>query len=175
MTTIFNLPDNIQDTIDLDELYQKKQQSDLMKLNIYGKLLNRIHNKIKYTSKQRNDNEYCWFLVPEVMIGIPKYDNKSCISHVTSRLIDNGFKVVYTHPNLLFISWKHWVPEYVRTEIKKNTGVDVDGNGNVVEHAKDHIKINDTNKKTYKSIKTYKPDSVIYDESIISMVKKVNN
>ena len=31
---------------------------------------------------------------------------------------------------MLFISWKHWIPAYVRDEIKKKTGVAIDGYGN---------------------------------------------
>ena len=58
-----------------------------------------------------------------MMIGVPKYDSDSCIAYVIDKLQENGFKIRYTHPNMLFISWQHWVPEYVRSEIKKKTGV----------------------------------------------------
>jgi hypothetical protein len=34
--------------------------------------------------------------------------------------------VRYTHPNLLLISWLHYVPNYVRTEYKKKTGTAID-------------------------------------------------
>ena len=27
--------------------------------------------------------------------------------------------------NLLFLSWKHWIPSYVRGEVKKKTGVSI--------------------------------------------------
>jgi hypothetical protein len=36
---------------------------------------------------------------------------------------------------LLFISWKHYVPNYVRTEIKKKTGTVIDKFGNYVSEA----------------------------------------
>ena len=45
------------------------------------------------------------------------------------KLTTNGFVIKYTHPNLLFISWKHWIPSYVRTEFKKKTGKNIDGFG----------------------------------------------
>jgi hypothetical protein len=35
------------------------------------------------------------------------------------KLKTNGFNVRYIHPNLLFISWTHWIPGYIRTEFKK--------------------------------------------------------
>ena len=37
--------------------------------------------------------------------------------------------VRYTHPNLLLISWLHYVPNYVRTEFKKKTGTAIDEYG----------------------------------------------
>ena len=59
--------------------------------------------------------------MPEMMIGIPKYDYKDCTAYVIEKLRENGFVVRYTHPNLLFISWKQWVPGYVRSEISYQT------------------------------------------------------
>ena len=53
------------------------------------------------------------------MIGIPKYNNADCIAYLINKLKKNGFIVKYTHPNMLFISWKNWIPDYVRQEIKK--------------------------------------------------------
>ena len=67
------------------------------------------------------------------MIGVPKYDVASCIAYVIDQLKQNGFSIKYTHPNLIFISWKYWVPDYVRNEIKKKTGTKIDGNGNIIE------------------------------------------
>ena len=68
------------------------------------------------------------------MIGVPKYDVATCISYVIGKVQDNSFNVRYTHPNLLLISWQHWVPAYVRTEIQKKTGMTIDGYGNIVNN-----------------------------------------
>ena len=38
--------------------------------------------------------------------------------YLIDKLQENKFNVKYIHPNTLFISWIHWVPQYVRTEIK---------------------------------------------------------
>ena len=135
MNTIFTTddPENYVDKLNLDELFEKKQIHDLATTKNYNAILNRIHNKIKLTSRQQINTHYCWFVIPEVMIGVPKYDIAICISYVLDKLKNNGFNVRYTHPNLLLISWHHWVPAYVREEIKKKTGVLVDGYGNVVK------------------------------------------
>ena len=76
------------------------------------------------------------------------------------------------HPNVLFISWNHWVPTYVRSELKKKTGVQVDGFGNVVEKEDKQEPVNISKKSTsssfdkkYKDISTYKPTGkFIYDD-----------
>lgn len=118
--------------LNMDELYSKKQQQDLNVLNNYNKILARIHNKIKYVSKQLINDQCCWYVMPEILLGIPKYNHADCTAYVIEKLRDNGLVVRYTHPNLLFISWKHWVPTYVRTEIKKKTGQNIDEYGNII-------------------------------------------
>ena len=169
--------------INMDELYEKKQQRDLNTLNTYNKILTRIHNKIKYTSKQTITEKFCWYVIPEVVLGVPKFDHTSCTAYIIHKLRENGFIVKYTHPNLLFISWNHWVPSYVRNEIKKKTGVQIDSFGNKVNNdnnnnqqqnnncengfddmllSKIDIKNNDNDKKNdkYKQINTYKPREI---------------
>jgi hypothetical protein len=47
-----------------------------------------------------------------------------------AKLEENDFQVRYTHPNLIFISWGHYIPTYVRTEFKKKTGIAIDEHGN---------------------------------------------
>lgn len=139
MSHIFSLGDmdNFNEKIDLDELYEKKREHDLGKLEIFNKLLNRIHTKIKMTSRQHIDNQFCWFVVPEMMIGVPRYNHPECVAYLVDKLQNNGFYIKYTHPNLLLISWKHWIPGYVRTEIKKKTNIAIDGYGNVVKDKKE--------------------------------------
>ena len=117
MSHIFNLGevDEFSEKINLDDLYDKKQQQDLNKLEIFNKLLGRVHHKIKMVGRQKADEPYTWFLVPEVMIGVPKYDQGACIAYILDKLRANKFIGKYIHPNMLFISWKHWIPSYVRS------------------------------------------------------------
>jgi hypothetical protein len=135
MASIFTL-ENIEDfseKLNIDELYEKKRQYDLSKLALYNKILNRIHIRIKTTSRQKIDEQFCWFVVPELIIGVPKYDQASCIAYLMDKLKENGFNIRYIHPNTLFISWLHWVPSYVRTELKKKTGIIIDEYGQKIE------------------------------------------
>ena len=134
MANIFTL-ENVSDfseKLNIDELYERKRQHDLNQLALYNKLLNRIHVRIKTTARQKTDEQFCWYVVPEIMIGVPKYDQGACIAYLVDKLKENGFMVRYIHPNTLMISWKHFVPSYVRTELKKKTGIVIDENGNQI-------------------------------------------
>ena len=185
MTNIFVL-DSISDfseKINIDELYECKKAKDLNKLALFQKILNRVHVRIKTTSKQKKDENFCWFIVPEVIIGVPKYDQGECIAYILDKLQENGFKVQYFHPNTILISWTHWVPAYVRSELKKKTGIvineygeKIDDNDNKLQ-IKDQINNNDlmfnikeqnqsqnqnkSNKK-FTPINSYKPTGSLY-------------
>jgi hypothetical protein len=129
-----------------------------------------------------------------MIIGVPKYDNGTCIAYIIDKLKENGFVVRYTHPNMLFISWKHWVPSYVRQEIKKKTGLVVDGYGNeiikndndaskhaneesndpnnLILHRGNNISIEPKNNKDYKSIDSYKPSgNLIYNQDLLKNIE----
>ena len=136
MANIFNLPDiadDVEEKLDLDDLYERKRQADLSNLELFNKMLGKIHQKIKKTSVLFKDQTYCWFVIPEVMIGVPKYDQGQCIGYVVEKLRENGFNLRYFHPNTILISWGHWIPSYVRDEIKKKMNKNIDGYGNIVE------------------------------------------
>ncbi len=167
MNTIFTVddPENYNEKINLDDLYEKKKIHDISTIYNYNTILNRIHNKIKTTSRLQLKEQHCWFIIPEMMIGVPKFDVAACIAYVISKLQDNGFKVRYTHPNLLFISWSHWVPDYVRNEIKKKTGVIIDGYGNVLK--------NDTSENHDNKSEEHNPDVLLLKNSIKN--KEKNN
>jgi hypothetical protein len=190
MSHVFTLGDleDFSEKINLDELYEKKKQHDLSKLDIFNKLLNRIHTKIKVTSRQKVDEQFCWFLVPEVMIGVPKYDQGACISYLMDKLHTNGFVVKYMHPNVILISWKHWIPDYVRKEIKKKAGVNIDGYGNIVNKGEEkkeiensgnnlilnrNTKITKSNdKKDFKSITDYTPSgNLLYNKDLLKKIE----
>ena len=75
---------------------------------------------------------FCCFVIPEFLLGTPRYDSGACIAYIIDKLKENGFSIKYTHPNLLFISWAHYIP-YVRSDYKKKTGITVDGFGNLLK------------------------------------------
>jgi hypothetical protein len=180
METIFTLSDIDDDSkINLDELYERKQQSDLNTLKIYNRILQRIHSRIRHVSKLLKE-QHCWYVIPEIIIGVPKYDNVSCITYIIDKLRENGFVVKYTHPNLVFISWQSWTPSYVREEIRKKTGIQIDGWGNKKNTDSDPLltlgnkakNINVTKSNTYRDTSTYKPTgSLIYNQELLKSIE----
>ena len=199
MANIFTLEniDDFSEKLNIDDLYEKKRQQDLNKLALFNKILNRIHVKIKTVSRQKVDEQFCWFLVPETIIGVPKYDQGACIAFLIDKLKINGFITRYIHPNVLFISWMHFVPSYVRTELKKKTGIMIDEYGKKIEENEvdgnikmvtnipvdpNEYMLNNRNpdstqktkdsKKEYTPINSYKPSgNLVYNDELLNRIK----
>ena len=189
MSSVFEL-DKIPDTvgkINMEELYEKKQKYDQQQLDIFNKILGKIHQRIKYISGQRNAPLICWYVVPETVIGIPRYDQSACIIYILSKLEENGFVVKYIYPNLLCICWQHYIPKYIRTKIYQSTGIEIDENGvkiipdeKIGSNDEDPPIILDTSvsKRASKSDKTYTPltkykptGNLIYDDRYLNIPK----
>ena len=175
--------------LNLDELYERTRETSQTKIKTYQKILARIHTRIKAISRQRNNNKFCMFVIPEFILGIPRYDIAECTNYVIEKLTENGFQIKYTYPNLLFISWQHYIPKYQRSEIKKKTGVAIDGFGNVVtkknRNNRDdsnpnslllmdkNLKTKDGKKKpsSFKSTSAYKPTgNLIYNTNLLEKI-----
>jgi hypothetical protein len=191
MANIFTLENfsEFSEKINIDDLYEKKRQLDVSKLELFKKILNRIHVRIKTTARQTIDEKFCWFVVPEVIIGVPKYDQGACIAYIMDTLQTNGFQIRYFHPNTIFISWNHWVPSYVRTEIKKKTGIVINEYGEKIKDDKEdetenlddpNMRTSDIqqlkNSKKYTPINSYIPSGkLVYSEDLLNKIEnKIN-
>ena len=142
--------------LNIEELYESKKKSDLTRLSIYSKLLERIHQTIRVASRQRNSLQFCSFVMPEVLLGQPNYDFSECLSFVLDRLSVDGFNTRYIHPNLLFISWGHWVPDYVREELREKKHIEVDHFGQVETPEPTRVEFR-TEAKPKPKMQSYKP------------------
>lgn len=197
-----NKEEQFEEKINLDSLFEKKRQYNLSRLSVYQKILQRIHERIKYTARQRNSDDFCFYVVPEFMFGVPRYDVQTCIQYVMDKLQENGFAVKYTHPNLLFISWKHYIPAYQRDEIRKQTGYRIDGFGKVLskdrekreKREKGHSfhqetsatstkrpiespvqskRVSFSNSDEYRDVKSYRPSgNFVYNEDLLKSLNE---
>lgn len=201
MSSIFTLENltDFSEKLNIDDLYERKKQHDLNKMELFNKILNRIHVRIKTISRQKVDEQFCWYVVPEMIIGVPKYDQGACVAYIMDKLTTNGFRVRYIHPNTLFICWNHWVPSYIRAELKKKTGIVVDEYGKRVSENEDEFPRDNSsslnslmiegkngaakkslrsqreeqNKKNFTPIQSYKPQgNFIYDDEIITLLEE---
>jgi hypothetical protein len=195
--------DKFREKINLDELFTQDKTETNNKTKLYQKILQRVHNKIKLTSRQRNNMKCCWFVIPEFILGLPKYDIGACTAYLMDRLDENGFIVKYTYPNLLFISWNHYIPDYERMAIKKEQGISIDGFGNIIKkkskgrdddgnpnnlmlknapesssnssNGRSKKSILKKNDDKYKSIHSYKPGGLIYSNDLINSVNSATH
>lgn len=186
---------NYRDKINLDDLFERKKNLSTLRTDIYKKILNRVHTKIKHTSRQRNNEHFCFYIVPEFVMGTPMYDSAACIAYIMDKLIENNFVIKYTHPNLLFISWKHYIPKYERVEFKKKYGYAIDGFGNQIKYSKNNNKHNENgdvnslllkkkdiavnskkDEKNYTNISKYKPTgNFIYNNELLRKIEDSTN
>ena len=183
---LFDDDNDTPNKINIDELYERQQKKDQKQISIFNKILNRIHNKIKITARSRNGDKYIWFTVPEFLFGEPVYQQADCIAFLVDRLEENKFQVRYMHPNTLFVSWAHFVPSYVRNEVKKKLGLILNETGQVVDKL-EHVKEEDLNErmfsktadqqkkdaKNYTPLSEYKPTGTfVYDKIFFEKMEK---
>ena len=176
--------------INIDDLYDTNMRRDLRQVTLFNKMLNRLHKRINTISRTRRNDKHAWFTVPEFLFGEPMYNQSDCIAYLVSKMVDNGFRVQYIHPHTLFISWEHWIPAYVRNEIKKKTGKIINEKGQIVGDTNtEEINVDDPNAqllqantntngetiingKKYTPIDKYKPAGMVYNPEIFEKLEK---
>ena len=178
---LFNTDEESSSKINIDDLYEKQQRRDVRQLAIFNKILARVQKRITVTSRSKNNETHIWFTVPEYIFGEPIYDKGDCTGYLVAKLEENGFHVRYMHPNTLFVSWKNWVPSYVRNEIKKKTGIILDEKGNIIEKTEEEKKEEEAktnadkkgNNKNYTPIGQYKPTgNLVYNQEMFEQIEK---
>ena len=67
------------ENVNLDDLYRRTREIKENRIKIYQNILQRTHKKIKYTSRQKHNDHFCFYIVPEFLVGVPTYDIATCI------------------------------------------------------------------------------------------------
>jgi len=136
----------------INDLYSKKNEKNLKRLEIYDSVLVKCHERIKYNSNF--EKTYCFYQIPEFIIGVPLYNINEMRKYIINSLKTNGFNILYIDPNWLFISWGHVNNDKSITKKFKEK--------------KKNDKNENNNNQQFKSVDNYKPDgSLVYDESSI--------
>ena len=140
--------------ININDLFADQKQKEKQKEEIYDSVLKNCHNKIKRAVKLSPYDNFCFYIIPKFIYGVPLYNLEKCINYLVVHLTKNGFKLNYTHPNLLLISWEK------QKELAKPS---------------DPLFKNNTN-TNIKSINDYKPSgTLIYNNNYLSDLNKKKN
>jgi hypothetical protein len=90
-------------TLNVKELQKDLDEKTTKRNLIYNEILQKCNTKILQAT--HNEDSYCFYILPEFLIGIPIFNAINCRDYVINHLIEGGFLVKYTHPNLLYVSW----------------------------------------------------------------------
>ena len=136
--------------IDMKELYSTINQKTLKRMELYDSILKKCHSRILYNSGLQRT--YCFYQIPEFVIGTPLYDVLELRNYIMNSLKINGFETLYIEPNWVFIYWNVKGAK----SLTKNTNITKQVNNQ------------------YKSTDTYKPSgNLIYDDSsLMNMADK---
>ena len=138
--------------LNINELFNDQTKKEKHKEEIYDNVLKQCHKKILRAAKLNPYTNYCFYVIPKFIYGIPLYDLNKCINYLVINLSKNGFKINYTHPNLLIITWFKKEESQPKNDILFNT------------------------KSNVKSINDYKPSgTLIYNTNYLKDINTKNN
>ena len=140
-------------TLNINDLYDSINNKNFKRLKKFDDILLQIHRRIKYHADL--EQTHCLFCIPEFIFGIPLYNINDLKKYIMETLQKNGFKLLYFHPNTLFISWD------VENKLKN----------------KDGKKKKPNNNKNFRLIDDYNPQgNFVYNEtSLLNMRDKTKN
>jgi hypothetical protein len=88
----------------IDSLREEKSIKDSSRVDIFNVVLNKCVEKIIYTNRH-TDKTFVIFEVPQILIGYPTYDMKTCILFLINKLSQNKYIVHFIEPFYLYIDW----------------------------------------------------------------------
>ena len=139
-------------SLNINSLYETIYERNLKRYEKFDDILRKLHNRIKYNAK--NEKTFCFFQIPEFIIGVPLYDIEDLKEYLMKALQKDGFQYMYIDPNWLFVTWElkntKKIPSPKSKKKKEKEG-------------------------EYKLIDEYKPSGNLYNEyDMSSMRQKMN-
>ena len=95
---------NPPDIPSISSLHHEKHTKETSKNDIFNIVLNKIVQKIVYTNRH-TEQTYVLFEIPQILIGYPQYDMKSCLLFVMNRLSSSGYFIEFIDPFYVYIDW----------------------------------------------------------------------
>jgi len=103
--------------LNIFDLNKTRDEKEIKKFEIYKNVLKKIHIKIQMHSKK--SVAYIVYIIPKVILGLPLYNQIGCTEYCIDKLKKNGFLVIYTYPNMLYISWDHIPSKLKNPKVEK--------------------------------------------------------
>ena len=146
-------------SLNLNELQKYQKSRESRKFDYFEEVLRKCHHKIKISAA--NFETQCFFQVPSFILGLPSYSQKLCCEYVMNKLIQDGLKVLFINPNILYILWD---TQYVEP---KNTITD-----NRINRTSNMITKEIPKKIEYKPTSSMIPTkNFIYDPKVMDLLK----
>ena len=141
-------------TLNINDLYSSINDKNFKRMKKFDDILLQIHRRIKYHAEL--EQTYCLYCIPEFIFGVPLYNINDLKKYIMDTLKKNGFKLMYFHPNTIFISW------------------DVE---NKIQNKSDPKKKKKENNNNYRLIDDYNPQgNFVYNETaLLNMRDKTKN
>jgi len=86
-----------------DNLIKEQKARDERKKITFEKVFLKIEKKIILASAA--NYYYCWYSIPEFIVGLPMYSLIECKEYVEIKIKNDGFKTEFFEPNILLIEW----------------------------------------------------------------------
>ena len=77
----------------MHDLFEKSNQKQLKRMEIYDDVLVRCHKRIRYNSQL--ERTYCFYQIPEFILGVPLYNISEMKEYIINSLKKNGFQIMY--------------------------------------------------------------------------------
>ncbi len=87
-------------------LYTEEARRDTTRIRTYNMILSQIYNKIKAASRIPGSDKAVFYIIPEIIPGVPRFDMGDAVLYVVWNLRNVGYFVEFTYPNALYVSWK---------------------------------------------------------------------
>lgn len=85
------------------ELREEQKKKIRKSKDTYKQFLEQCYKRLEYANEQGKTN--IQYTLPVLKMGMPLYDVNYGLSYVKTKLMKNGFKVVMSGQNSLYIDW----------------------------------------------------------------------
>jgi len=103
--------------MDINKLHKVKRERDIIQKKTWHKIFLMCIRKIELANKIFE--EECFFEIPDMIIGHPKYNIDDVIKYLVKNLKKIGYYLEVYQPNIIYINWNEDLLS-MKNKINKN-------------------------------------------------------